>query len=228
MTDEEARAALQALISERREDYAGLSRLLGRNPAYVQQYVKRGSPRRLAERDRRMLARYFDVAEQSLGGPAPPEAPVAAAVAGAHPKPGPADRVEVPRMALEASAGPGRLADDELAEDRVLFPPALLRGLGAGRPAALSLVRVHGDSMLPTLKDGDDILVDSDDAADRLREGVYVLRLGEGVMVKRIAVAPDGRLSVLSDNPAGPRWTGVDRAELNVVGRVLWAGGRVR
>ena len=64
------RAALQRLIEERGEDYAGLSRLLGRNPAYIQQYIKRGSPRRLAEDDRRLLARYFGVDEAALGGPA--------------------------------------------------------------------------------------------------------------------------------------------------------------
>ena len=70
MTDEEARAALQRLIEDKGEDYSGLSRLLGRNAAYVQQYIKRGSPRRLAEADRRLLARYFGVDETALGGPA--------------------------------------------------------------------------------------------------------------------------------------------------------------
>jgi len=70
MTDGEARAALQRLIDASGEGYAGLSRLLGRNPAYVQQYIKRGSPRRLAVGDRRLLARYFGVDEAVLGGPA--------------------------------------------------------------------------------------------------------------------------------------------------------------
>jgi hypothetical protein len=219
----EARLALEALIAERREDYAGLSRLLGRNPAYVQQYVKRGTPRRLAERDRQLLARYFGVGEDRLGGPAPAPAP---------PRPAPRcerrpEVVMVPRLRLEASAGPGREVADERRETALPFAAATLRTLGAGGPDGLSLVRVHGDSMLPTLADGDDILVDRSDAAERLREGVYVLRLGDGLLVKRVAVAPDGALSVLSDNPAGPRWTDVDRAALGVVGRVLWAGRRV-
>lgn len=47
------RAELARLIAERREDYAGLSRLLGRNPAYIQQFIKRGVPRRLSRRQRR-------------------------------------------------------------------------------------------------------------------------------------------------------------------------------
>ena len=64
------RAELERLIVERREDYAGLSRLLGRNPAYVQQFIKRGVPRKLDEKDRKTLARYFGISEEALGGPA--------------------------------------------------------------------------------------------------------------------------------------------------------------
>ena len=82
--------------------------------------------------------------------------------------------------------------------------------------------------MLPTLADGDDILVDGDDAAERLREGVYVLRLEDGLLVKRVAVAPDGTVSVTSDNPLGPSWAAVDKATLRIVGRVLWTGRKMR
>ena len=70
MPEADPRAVLQRLIDERREDYAGLSRLIGRNAAYIQQYVKRGTPKRLAEQDRRLLARYFGIPENLLGGPA--------------------------------------------------------------------------------------------------------------------------------------------------------------
>ena len=43
---EDPRTALQRLIDERNEDYAGLSRMLRRNDAYIQQYIKRGTPKR--------------------------------------------------------------------------------------------------------------------------------------------------------------------------------------
>ena len=46
-----------------------MSRLLGRNPTYGQQFVKRGVPRRLSEDDRRKLAAHFGIAERLLGGP---------------------------------------------------------------------------------------------------------------------------------------------------------------
>lgn len=223
----DARAALEALIAERREDYAGLSRIIGRNPAYIQQYVKRGSPRYLAEGDRKRLADYFGVPESRLGGPEAAGPRIVAASAGGSRRE--ADLVAIRRFALGASAGPGALDTEGGRSADMLFPPALLRELGAGRPAALSLIRVEGDSMIPTLADGDDIMVDSDDGAARLRDGIYVLRVGEALIVKRLAVKPGGGLVISSDNPAAsPSWADVDIAALGVIGRVIWAGRRVR
>src|SRR5881275_2126563 len=63
------RAVLKRLCAERGEDFAGLSRMLGRNPAYIQQFVRRGVPKRLKEEERRKLARYFSISEAILGGP---------------------------------------------------------------------------------------------------------------------------------------------------------------
>ncbi len=40
----EPRLVIERLCAERGEDFAGLSRMLGRNPAYIQQYVRRGVP----------------------------------------------------------------------------------------------------------------------------------------------------------------------------------------
>src|SRR3546814_20623138 len=67
MENSRAREFLERLIHERRENYDALSRLIGRNPSYIQQYIKRGTPRKLSETDRRTLARYFGVDEQQIG-----------------------------------------------------------------------------------------------------------------------------------------------------------------
>ena len=101
---ENVRDTLDRLIRDRGEDYAALSRLIGRNPAYIQQFIRRGSPRRLAENDRKLLARYLGVDESLLGGPAP--------------TPAAGDLIAVPRLAVEASAGPGALANREDAVSR--------------------------------------------------------------------------------------------------------------
>ena len=65
---QDARATLERLIADRGDNYADLSRLIGRNAAYIQQFIKRGTPRKLDEDDRRVLARYFGVSEDMLGG----------------------------------------------------------------------------------------------------------------------------------------------------------------
>lgn len=213
MADEDGRAALERLIAERGEDFAGLSRLIGRNPAYIQQFIRRGTPRRLAEADRRLLARYFGVDEALLGGPE------AAPGRGLLP---------VARLDVGASAGSGAFGGDERADAQIAFDPAWLRRIARGAPEQLSIIRVAGDSMAPTLADGDDILVDRGDRAARLRDGIYVLRIDDALVVKRVAVNPAARtLSVQSDNPAYPGWPDCDPGAVDIVGRVVWAGRRI-
>ncbi len=209
------RGALERLIRERGEDYASLSRLIGRNAAYVQQYIKRGTPKRLDERDRRLLARYFNVDEALLGGP-PAEPPSEAGL------------VAIRRLDVGASAGPGTLDAEELKRGSMAFDPSWLRRLGVGDSAKLSLIRVEGDSMAPTLSDGDEILVDGGDAAGRLRDGIYVLRIDDALVVKRLALGPGKRVSVRSDNDAYPGWPDCDLSAIDLVGRVIWSGRRIR
>ena len=217
---QDARIALDRLIAERGENYADLSRLIGRNPAYIQQFIKRGTPRKLDEDDRRVLARYFGVSEQALGGAAVPMASMAR-TRGIPPV------VAVPRLSLGASAGNGSLDDDERAAGAMAFDAHWLRHLGV-RPQRVSIIRVDGESMAPTLSDGDDIMVDHDDDVMRLRDGVYVLRLDGVLMVKRIAMGPlRGRFSVVSDNAHYPDWADIDPLLVDIVGRVVWTGRRL-
>ncbi len=209
------RAVLERLCSERGEDFAGLSRMLGRNPAYIQQYVRRGVPKRLKEEERRKLARYFAISEALLGGPAE------------EPR-DPDDLVSIKRHPVRASAGPGAIVSEGLGKPYFGFDERWLKAL-TGTPAAnLSIVRVEGDSMSPTLNDGDDILVDLGDCADRLRDGIYVLRADDALVVKRLALNPMGRrVTVQSDNPAYPDWPDCGLDEINCIGRVIWSGRKV-
>ncbi|MGK2910008.1 MAG: S24 family peptidase [Sphingobium sp.] len=215
-----AREALDRLIVQRHERYEALSRLIGRNPAYIQQYIKRGTPKKLDADDRRVLARYFGVNERLLGGP--DHAPDPGSSKGAL-----SQVVKVPRLALGASAGAGSLDEDERAVGALAFDTAWLRAIGV-KGGDLSIIRVDGESMAPTLNDGDEIMVDGADGPDRLRDGIYVLRLDDVLMVKRVAMGPQrGRFSVRSDNSHYPTWDDIDPALVGIVGRVVWAGRRV-
>ncbi|HMT43782.1 MAG TPA: S24 family peptidase [Chakrabartia sp.] len=217
----DVRTELERIIRERGEDYSSLSRLLGRNAAYIQQFISRGTPRKLAEDDRRTLARYLGVDEALLGGPAGG----ASAGAGARDAD---DIVVVPRFAVGASAGPGAHAGSEEQTGSIGFDQRWLRRLGAN-PRGLSMIMVQGESMAPTLNDGDDILVDRTDAADRMRDGIYVLRVDDALIVKRLAVNPATRsYRIRSDNPAWPDWADCDPAQVQILGRVVWAGRKLR
>ncbi|MEH3046525.1 hypothetical protein [Sphingomonas adhaesiva] len=62
-----ARDTIIRVAAERGESLSALSRKIGRNEAYLQQYVGRGSPRRLPEEERRMLAIVLNIDERRLG-----------------------------------------------------------------------------------------------------------------------------------------------------------------
>lgn len=210
-----ARVTLERLIVERGEDYTSLSKMIGRNAAYVQQFVKRGVPRKLAENDRRILARYFQVPETLLGAPEPEPQPDAKVVF-------------VPRLSVRAAAGAGALHTNE-ASQHFAFDPSWLRVIGVRNVNTLSIITVEGDSMFPTLRDGDEILVDSSEDARRITDAVYVLRMDDALLVKRITVEPGKRtVTISSDNTDFRTVAGVKLESLDVAGRVFLLIGKVR
>lgn len=194
--------------SDPEESLASLSRMLGRNSAYLQQYVTRGSPRSLSERDRALLARYFTIDEALLGGPTRE----------------PHASVRVPILDARAAGGAGGIVEDDVVVAEVEWDAGLLRQLGV-RGRALSMVAATGTSMEPTIRDGDTMLVDTADRAVPAAGALFVLRLEGALLVKR--VRRKGRaLLITSDNPEAPAVGTRDDAEL--IGRVLWLGRVLR
>jgi phage repressor protein C with HTH and peptisase S24 domain len=211
------RARLLELSQARGVSLAALSELLGRNPSYLQQFIRKGSPRKLEEQDRATLARFFGVGEEELR-----EAQEISYVKSLRLRES-GEWVEVPRLDLGASAGPGRVAGGEAAFDTFRFSRRWLAEQGLDR-AQLSAIRVEGDSMEPLLNDGDEILVDRSPRA--FRDGIHVVRLGDTLMVNRVAAAGPGRVALLSQNFAYPP-VEVAAEEIEIIGRVVWKGGRV-
>ncbi|KHK91640.1 S24 family peptidase [Novosphingobium malaysiense] len=207
---------LLELADARRVSLASLSRMIGKNPSYLQQFVRKGSPRKLEEGDRAMLARFFGVDETELGK-LKDNSFIAVDPVGA---PG---WVDVPRLTLGASAGPGTLDGEEAVFDTIRFSARWLRSMGL-RVESLSAIAVTGDSMDPTLRDGDEILVDR--TVQGLRDGIHVLRLEDNLLVKRVETSRPGLVVLLSDNPVY-RPIECRPDEVEVIGRVVWKGGRI-
>ena len=209
MTD--ARTRLTEAARDRGSSLAALSRMLGRNPTYLQQFITKGSPRKLEEEDRRKLAQFLGLDEAELGGPSET---VPAKIR---------EWVEVSRLNIDASAGPGAVHLGEEAFDSFCFSRRWLTEHGL-EGARLSAIRVVGDSMEPLLREGDEVLVDMREQP--FRDGVYVVRLDDTLLVKRVANQGGGRFSLLSQNLAYPPI--LARAEdFALIGRVVWKSGRV-
>lgn len=82
-------------------------------------------------------------------------------------------------------------------------------------------IRISGDSMEPTVRDGQIVWIKSQPELYAGQVGVFMLDGGEAVC-KRARVRDDGRVSALeSDNPKYAPIEGSDLEGLRVVGRVL-------
>jgi phage repressor protein C with HTH and peptisase S24 domain len=99
----------------------------------------------------------------------------------------------------------------------------LQRVLGAD-PKNLVLAEAVGDSMAPTLDEGDLALVDVRDSRFSF-DGLYVLREGVDLSIKRVQRQPDGALVLRSDNAAYEPVT-VAPESITFLGRIIWIGRR--
>jgi hypothetical protein len=219
MNQTDPRNRLLDLANAKGVSLSTLSLLIGRNTTYLQQFVRKGSPRKLEEGDRRKLARFFGVDESVLGG----VEDISSLSIG---KTDPSPWVDVPRLALDASAGPGALVGlggEEASFGQFRYGRGWLRGQGLD-PAHLSVIAVAGDSMNPTLHDGDEILVDR--TPRQWRDGVHVLRVGDSLLVKRLVFERPGQVRVISDNRSYDPYD-LPLDEVAIIGRVVWKCGKI-
>lgn len=104
--------------------------------------------------------------------------------------------VSIPAYDIQAAAGAGRLFDAERIKHYVKFRRDWLASEGL-YPKDLVAVDVIGDSMFPTLHDKDTVLVNR---ALRNGDGVFLLRMGDALRIKRVQRLSDGSLRLSSDN----------------------------
>lgn len=135
--------------------------------------------------------------------------------------------VFVPVYDVAAAAGHGTLIDETAETGRLAFRAEWLRDVTAATPDELAVITVRGDSMFPTLVDGDTVLVDRTQRAIR-RDGIYVIRHDDYVLIKRLQIDPvRAKVIVSCDNRDYPPLAPVDAKDIDVAGRVIWVGRRV-
>jgi len=135
--------------------------------------------------------------------------------------------IQVPRYDIAASAGGGSVVHCEQVVDYLAFRAEWVQDNLRVDPRYLALIRVTGDSMEPTMSDGDLVLVDTSQRRIAT-DSIYVLQFLDGLLVKRVRSHADGTVSIISDNKIYEPETvrGEMLKGLNVIGRVVWYGRR--
>jgi len=215
------REKLDHLIHEDvNEDYNSISALIGKNHAYIQQFIKRGIPKTLRDDDLKIIAAHFSVPLVYFNDPS--------GFNESSPQYRGEDKIlSIPYYDIGASAGAGSYIDGENPIGTLPFSVDQLNVLGIKNFDRLAVLKVRGDSMLPSLNDGDDILVSSE-LPRSVKDGIYVIRLDDSLMVKRISVNPVNKLfTIRSDNTIYESWENCPPESVSIIGRVVWAGRRL-
>lgn len=141
------------------------------------------------------------------------------------------DFVQVPLHEADLAAGDGRTNDREEVEGHLAFRRSWLKRLGVSAAGAV-IARARGESMSPTIQDGDVVLIDrfsaepptkSREAGDARPAPIYALLDDGAARIKRLALASPGMLALLSDNPAVPPEFR-PAPSVSIIGKVRWWG----
>jgi len=230
------RTRVLKLIQDRDTDLKHASIAVGRNAAYLHQFIFRGTPRVLPEDLRKALATLLGVPQESLRHrQIPPRKPRSKPLAQHDSAPMlvksrlPEGYSAIAEIDVRASAGPGALEEGlEETKETWLFPDPIVRHEFRARPADLRMIAIDGDSMEPLLASGDRILIDTSQRTP-VPPGIFVIWDGMGLVAKRIEHVPSSdppKVVIRSVNPDYPTYER-DGEEVNIIGRVVWAAKRL-
>ena len=232
MQDDPVRQKIRGLLWQRELNMREASLAIGRNVSYVHGFLERGTPKVLGHRDAKKLAEVLGCGVEDLRhaerpptrngrGPKPRRRRA--------PKGSPAPLTGIPEVEVDASAGPGAVADEFVSEKaRWFLPEGMIRHEGGAAPDAIRVLRVRGESMEPDLSEGDRLLVDTSKRVPATGE-MFVLWDGIGLVVKRVervAATGEPALRLKSANADYADYT-APAGDVHIVGKVLWTVRRV-
>lgn len=134
--------------------------------------------------------------------------------------------VKLRLLDLDLSMGDGSNIDDYVEEGVIDFDAGLLRRLTRTPAERLFVARGSGDSMFPTLVNGDMVLIDPLQRTLNLQDRIWAISLYGAGGIKRLQPVGQGRVEVISDNSLRDNRV-VDAEDLRILGRVIWIGREV-
>ena len=135
------------------------------------------------------------------------------------------DRIRFPRLNAEATCGAGTINDHYIeVVDYVTVAAAWAREKLGGNLNKIQVITARGDSMEPTIEDGDVMFVDT--AIEAFEgDGLYLLWYIDGLKAKRLQSTVGGGLMIISDNNSYQTETvrGEDLNAVRIIGRIRGA-----
>lgn len=136
------------------------------------------------------------------------------------------DRIRFPRLNAEATCGAAGTINDHYIEvvDYVTVAAAWAREKLGGNLNKIQVITARGDSMEPTIENGDVMFVDT--AVEAFEgDGLYLLWYIDGLKAKRLQSTVGGGLMIISDNSSYRTETvrGEDLNAVRIIGRIRGA-----
>lgn len=223
-TADDVRAFVAQRIKEKKFALNDLSIKIGMGNTYLFQYLKRNSPKTLEEKTRKPLAYFLDVDEDLLIDDETRKTlthltgvnAVAEKITSLFTK---NDNVIIEMIDATACCGNGVEALSEKVCGHWKLPTAEFNSITTGNPNNIKMLRVQGDSMQPTINDGDWVWVDISNNFIS-SDGMYLIRMATGLAVKRLQSGLSN-IVIKSDNPTYSDIT-ADIGEINIIGKVVY------
>ena len=223
--DEEIRAFLDRVIEERGMNYRQVSLAINRGHQYIQQYIKNGYPQFLKEKERKAIAILLNINEQELAANVldspfiPTHLEGVTAITNKITSVFKKDEVTIEMIDATACCGDGIDNLPEKTCGHWRLPIAEFKSITNANPENLRMLRVQGDSMQPTISEGDWVWVDTSNNYIG-SDGIYLIRLATGLAVKRVQSGLSN-VVIKSDNPTYSDMT-ADLGEVKIIGKVVY------
>lgn len=211
-TPETIRQKIDQLILERGLTYAGVSKALHKGVAYMQQYIKTGSPLRLGELDRKKLSQILNVSEQELTDIKLENIRYNTTLDYDN------DNLDrIPEVDVYGGCGCAEEArvfnttdqfGNTIQVDNIRhtwqIPSEYLSEIKV-QNSSVYIIEALGDSMYPTIASGDKVIIDTSPKGKRPSPaGIFAIWDGVGIAIKRLEIIPNSEpatLKIISDNP---------------------------
>ena len=126
----------------------------------------------------------------------------------------------VPMAEAKLNAGGGQVVILEHYGELYAFRKDWLRQV-ATSAHNIVLMMVEGESMTPTISDGDTVMIDM--GRTRIKSGsIFAIGIEDTIIIKRLEYLVNGRIRIISDNRQEYAPYEADSREIRIIGEVIW------